>query len=149
MVQILLKAGAKPDVEGPDKQTALHCAAAIGNTACVKLLVRERVRVNAISTGRRTPLFLAAMNNHAEASEVLLEARADTSATTSGDWTALDFALQQGHDPVVAVIRHAQTANLSPREYSVLYSPAGRRDQHESQQEVMSPPSRTANNEIP
>jgi ankyrin repeat protein len=53
--------------------TALHAAAADGNLAFVKFLIKNDANVNIYGEGNKTPLHFAAENNHYEVAKCLIE----------------------------------------------------------------------------
>ena len=55
----LLKAGANPNAAGVGNMTALHWAAARGETACLECLVEKRASLNARDAKGRTALHFA------------------------------------------------------------------------------------------
>lgn len=57
------------------KCTPLHCAAAVGNVACIKSLIKAKADVNAGFPGK-TPLHYAVLSNAVDSAEVLLQAGA-------------------------------------------------------------------------
>lgn len=76
ILEELLKHGANPcDWDFNKKCTPLHCAAAIGNVACVKCLIKSQADVNAGLSGK-SPLYYAVLSNAGDCVEALLQAGA-------------------------------------------------------------------------
>ncbi len=71
--------------------TALHIAAASGNTGMIELLLKEGADVNIDSGLGCTPLHIAAWCNRVEIAKILLEQGADSTLTCNG-YTALEIA---------------------------------------------------------
>ncbi|XP_076637363.1 transient receptor potential channel pyrexia-like [Colletes latitarsis] len=73
ILEELLKHGANPcEWDFNKKCTPLHCAAAIGNIACVKCLIKSQADVNAGLFGK-SPLYYAVLSNAADCVEALLQ----------------------------------------------------------------------------
>jgi ankyrin repeat protein len=75
--------------------TALHFAAAAGDTGIIKLLLDRSAYIDAESPSGATPLMLAAREGQEEAVQLLLEEGADASLK-DGAWheTAAEFAIR-------------------------------------------------------
>lgn len=72
----LLQHGANPcEWDFGKKYTPLHYAAATGDLACVKCLIKSQADVNAGIYGK-SPLYYAVLNNAADCVKALLEAGA-------------------------------------------------------------------------
>jgi len=100
VVEAMLKNGASPDVRGRGGRTALHCAAAAGDEALVRLLVENGADVSATDDVGFTPLFDAAQGGGSRAvavAKVLVDAGADWSAATADGLTPLKIA-ERGSD---------------------------------------------------
>lgn len=65
-----------------DDQTPLHCAARIGHTNMVKLLLENNANPNLATTAGHTPLHIAAREGHVETVLALLEKEASQACMT-------------------------------------------------------------------
>lgn len=65
-----------------DDQTPLHCAARIGHTSMVKLLLENGASPNLATTAGHTPLHTAAREGHVDTALALLEKEASQACMT-------------------------------------------------------------------
>jgi ankyrin repeat protein len=103
LVEMLLAAGANPNVQNRVGETPLHFAAAHGNIETVRILIAHGAFLNARSRYTRiTPVMAAAESGYADVVELLIQRRADIfSKNTFGD-TPLTMArttARRAHDP--------------------------------------------------
>lgn len=83
--------------------TPLHYAARSGQLGCVRLLLDNGSRVNAVTaSGSATALHRAAHQGHLAVVQALVQARADVGALDSDGQTALHKAAENGHGAVCA-----------------------------------------------
>lgn len=76
ILEKLLQYGANPcEWDFSKKYTPLHCAAATGDLACVKCLIKSGADVNAGMCGK-SPLYYAVLSNAVDCVKALLEAGA-------------------------------------------------------------------------
>lgn len=73
--------------------TALHYAAAKGNSEIVQLLLDKRADINARSPTHITPMMMAARNGHIYTVKLLLDRGADASLTDMHGRSVVDWAL--------------------------------------------------------
>jgi len=102
------------DVNDPARfnTTPLQCAAADGNRACVKILLKHGAKVDMENTfDHETPLIVAAEKGHVEVVKLLIQWGAKVNRATvnnfgeiEGDLTALKFARHNGHQDVVKLL---------------------------------------------
>ena len=84
-------------------ETALYCAAAVGDESCIRDLIQQGANVNAYVLGHdlyikgRTALSIAAQNGHLKCVQDLLKNGADARKINRGGYTALKFAVQERH----------------------------------------------------
>jgi ankyrin repeat protein len=97
MIELLLNAGADPNVALPEGETALMTAARTGEVPAVRLLLARGAAVNAVEKWKQqTALMWAAHEGNADAARVLIEAGANVNARSMFGWTPLLFAARQG-----------------------------------------------------
>lgn len=106
MTEVLLSAGADPDVNIRWGWTALHGAVHYGKTAVVRALIEAGADVNATSEGHRnTPLHIAVHSRGGRATPeialMLIAAGTDVDAVTPSGCTALHFAAKYGRNPAM------------------------------------------------
>jgi ankyrin repeat protein len=128
MMAVLLKAGATPGKAHPQGETPLMAAARAGSVPGVKLLLEQKVDLNAAeSVEQTTALMFAAAEGHVDVVDVLLKAGADpnrqahvtslsertgNSDHPTGGFTALMWAARNGEEAVVRRLA-AGGANLN------------------------------------
>lgn len=78
-----------------DDQTPLHCAARIGHTNMVKLLLENGASPNLATTAGHTPLHTAAREGHVDTALALLEKEASQACMTKVQWTATALSLRK------------------------------------------------------
>jgi len=84
-------------------RTALHWAAAQGESVAAKVLVDSGALVNALSTKKQTPLALACSQGHEEIVQLLVEADARLDYG-DGKQTPLHLACEAGHENVARLL---------------------------------------------
>lgn len=101
----LIEAGAPINDESIDGQlTPLHCAAAKGHVACVRLLVQSKANVHAVDKFVSTPLRIAASNANSledlskfrAVADILISAGADINCTSAAGNTPLHSIVKTG-----------------------------------------------------
>ena len=70
----------------------------------VKLLIEEKMTVDAKDKDGWTPLYPAAQNGHLEVVKLLIEEKAAVDAKNNEDWTPLHSAARNGHLEVVKLL---------------------------------------------
>lgn len=98
-----LKAGVDPNL-APGGVPWLHVAAARGDIAGIRLLLRHGAEVNRCDLIRRTALHAAAGAGQADAARELLRAGADPNARATRGRTPLYFAATAGQHSVAALL---------------------------------------------
>jgi ankyrin repeat protein/predicted DNA-binding WGR domain protein len=129
IVKLLIEAGVKIAVGGPDRKTALHITAAKGDLASVKFLLENGAKVTAKDKFKRTPLLLACKNgNLAVASYLLQQGSTYDEADSSGN-SPLHYACAYGYPEVIGALLQAganpnsvNSWNLSPTAVALLKS---------------------------
>jgi ankyrin repeat protein len=104
---LLENGGANIDPNHQDTagQTALHWAAAMGNTKAVRTLASHPlINVNLTDMVGRSPMCRAAARGHVAVVAVLLHARADVNTEESSHQTALRAAVEHGQDEVAELL---------------------------------------------
>ncbi|ABR90500.1 Uncharacterized conserved protein [Janthinobacterium sp. Marseille] len=97
-VQALLAKGAAVNKSG---WTALHYAAASGDSEIVKILVKQGAELDAPSPNKTTPMMMAARGGFIYSVKVLSDAGADASLKNDVGMTAIDFARENGSTDIV------------------------------------------------
>eukprot|EP00944_MAST-04C_sp_MAST-4C-sp1_P007562 g7562.t1 len=75
LINIEASTAAMGTLKKPELGTALCAAAHNGRVGCLKLLLRCKANVNALSTDKRSPLFLAAEGGHLDCVRAILKLR--------------------------------------------------------------------------
>jgi hypothetical protein len=102
------------------KQSPLHVAALVGNSAAVSLLLSAGVEVNVECPGGRTPLYWAVTQGHTDIASKLLDAGGDLTLLPfdSPRRTALHYAASCGHYDVARFLIENVKVDVSIRNYS-------------------------------
>jgi len=101
-VKALLKSGADVNGAQGDGMTALHWAAANGDTAMVQMLLSAGANIRATTRlGAITALHMASQSGHAQVVAALIAAGADTNAATTTGATSLMLAARAGSTETV------------------------------------------------
>lgn len=115
MVDMLLDAGADPDARnardckvpmGPPGATPLGVAAAVGDYASAKRLIRARADVNARDAEGRTPLMHAAIRGDGSMARLFLSAGADRSLRDNSGLSAAQHAAARGFSSLAAMLEN-------------------------------------------
>ena len=107
-VTILLAAGADPNLEDDQNQTALHVSARSGNLECLERLILAGGNVNHQSTLGVTPLMSAAGNGHIECIKLCLARGAHVNhKTPTHNVTPLHTAASNGSVEAVSALMAA------------------------------------------
>ena len=104
-VEMLLAKGAKVNQDG---WTALHYAAAVGETDIVTLLINKSAELDAPSPNLTTPLMMAARSGNIYTVKVILDAGADINLVNEQGLRAIDFAKKSGHTQIVEGLQYRQ-----------------------------------------
>ncbi|RQO38537.1 hypothetical protein DBR37_01170 [Herminiimonas sp. KBW02] len=97
-VQALLAKGAAVNKSG---WTALHYAAACGDSEIVRVLVKQGAELDARSPNNTTPMMMAARGGFIYSVKVLSDAGADASIKNDVGMSAIDFARENGSTDIV------------------------------------------------
>lgn len=108
LVQCLLKASARPNVETAKGETALMRAAQTGDPAVLGCLLKARAVLDARSPGGYTALFMAAGGGKESAVRLLIRANADSNLKSYKNHSILDIVKHQG-------LKHIHKAILEER----------------------------------
>lgn len=95
--------------------TALHYAAASGDTDIAAVLLEHSAYIDAESPSKLTPLMIAAREGKAAVAELLLREGADASLVDSERLTARQIALRAGHEDIAGIIGKHLAARTAPR----------------------------------
>ncbi|GBF91748.1 hypothetical protein Rsub_04052 [Raphidocelis subcapitata] len=96
MTQLLLDAGADPNIPGFDGACPLHAAVAAGDEGIAALLLEKGADANRPAKDVRSALHSAAQRGPASLLALLLAHGADASAANEGGWTPLHLAARAG-----------------------------------------------------
>jgi ankyrin repeat protein len=120
IVQILIEAGAKVDIEKPQEGiTSIHVAAERGFIDILRLLLEKaggKNIINSFDFAGNTPLIYAASNNQIEAVHLLIQSGADINAhdeSRIGN-TALRQAVRYGNYEIVKLLLDSDANPLIP-----------------------------------
>ena len=105
-VELLLEAGAVPDLRVSRGFTALTLASQNGHIQIVRVLLDAGSFVDVIDDRSLTPLYLSAQNGNADIVDLLLSRGASASGADQ-DRAPVDIAAQNGHDAIVRSLRDA------------------------------------------
>lgn len=109
-LQLLLEAGAGPNVLGGEKGASpLYAAAAVGNAAALRLLLKARADANLASESGATPLYAACEGGYLDAVNHLLRAKADPKLADKKGSAPIHGAAAGGH----ALILHMLTTEVT------------------------------------
>jgi ankyrin repeat protein len=97
MTEVLLEAGANPNLASASGETPLLAAARTGDVGVAKLLMMGGAEVETRERRRQqTPLMWAVSGGHRDVVRLLIETGADVNATSGTGFTPLMFAARQG-----------------------------------------------------
>lgn len=99
-IEVLLRQQPPPDVNAPDPlgKTALHCAALMGNTDAISVLLGQpTINANARDANGCTPLYLACLFNHALAACTLIACTAKVDASIPNFNGVPPWDAEEGH----------------------------------------------------
>ena len=105
VVSQLLKAGAKPDIQGSsDCSTALILASWKGHSGVINLLLKANANPSLKNNYGTSALWMASKGGHSRAVELLLKVKANPDLTDNIGATALYVASQNNHLEVVRLL---------------------------------------------
>uniref|UniRef100_A0A8C8BM08 Ankyrin-1 n=1 Tax=Otus sunia TaxID=257818 RepID=A0A8C8BM08_9STRI len=87
-----------------DDQTPLHCAARIGHTSMVQLLLENNANPNLTTTAGHTPLHIASREGHVDTALALLQKGASQTCMTKKGFTPLHVAAKYGKVDVAELL---------------------------------------------
>ncbi|WP_375604572.1 ankyrin repeat domain-containing protein [Wolbachia endosymbiont of Anurida maritima] len=82
----------------------LHKASHNGNTKTVKLLLKLKVNINAVTKCDRTPLLLAVKKGHTKIVKMLLEVRANMNIYEQQGFAPLHLAVQKDYFDIAQLL---------------------------------------------
>lgn len=111
VVEVLLGAGANPNLRDKEGNTGLMLAATNGQRNVTELLLHLKVDVNNQNSDGWTALMFSAWSGHTEIVKLLLTSGADTNLKTVNQFSASSLASIQGHWGIVTMIETTRTQN--------------------------------------
>jgi ankyrin repeat protein/predicted DNA-binding WGR domain protein len=129
VIKVLIEAGVKVALGGPDRKTALHIAAARGDLEMVQFLVENNAKVTVKDKMKRSPLVLACKNGNLQVAAYLLQQGSPFVEGDSSGNTPLHYACAYGYPELIEVLMRAganpnsvNSWNLSPTAVALLKS---------------------------
>lgn len=115
-VQMLLDAGADPNIGNREDQTPLGCAAAEGKDETIEILLKHPgTDINKPDQSGKSPLSQGSEDGHTKCVRALLAKGADIDSTDKEGKTALSLAAAKGHK-VVAKVLLKNKANINAQD---------------------------------
>ena len=106
-LDLLLQAGADPNVRGPQGVSELYEAAESGETNVVRYMLESGTDPSIKTQFLWTPMHWASYYGHAECVKLLLDKGAERSPVSDQDATPLDLALRANQVPIVDILTRA------------------------------------------
>ncbi|WP_168456244.1 ankyrin repeat domain-containing protein [Wolbachia endosymbiont of Ctenocephalides felis wCfeJ] len=97
MVTFLISKGIDANDQDFNGNARLHKASYNGDARAVKLLLKLKVNINAVTKCNRTPLLLAVKRGHIKIVKMLLEAKANMNICEHQSYTPLHLAVQKDY----------------------------------------------------
>ncbi|MGL9718833.1 MAG: ankyrin repeat domain-containing protein [Wolbachia sp.] len=97
MVAFLISKGIEANDQDCSSNARLHKASYNGDARTVKLLLKLKVNVNAVTKCNRTPLLLAVKKGHIKVVKMLLEVKANMNICEQQGYTPLHLAIQKDY----------------------------------------------------
>ncbi|CAI7623075.1 unnamed protein product [Penicillium pancosmium] len=107
---LIKKAGDIVHAADQEKRTALHCAASIGNTHIVELLLDHGAHINVQDRNGKTPLHLGVSQQHEGVVTCLLWKGADWSVLNKKKRTAIHLATDLENEAIIEALRSFRLA---------------------------------------
>jgi ankyrin repeat protein len=110
-VRAAIQAGADVNAitafDSSSQTTLLHCAAGMGDSDIIGLLIENGADINAKGPEQTTPLHWAAAANEADAVLLLIEKGADVSPVDTWEETPAQYAAKRGHNQLATILDRA------------------------------------------
>ncbi|QOD38874.1 ankyrin repeat domain-containing protein [Candidatus Wolbachia massiliensis] len=104
MIAFLVSKGIEINDQDFNGNARLHKASYNGDTKAVKLLLKLKVDVNAVTKCNRTPLLLAVKKGHTKIVKMLLEVKANMNICEQQGYTPLHLAVQKGYFDIAQLL---------------------------------------------
>ena len=120
IVDLLLKAGADPNLQLKDGLTPLYMASQLGYTDIVRLLIQANANTNLqLVSDDSSALHIAIQRGHSDVVRVLLQANANPNCQTRKGSTALSLACHIGDSAIVDMLLRAHADPNIPSDGNV------------------------------
>ena len=114
-VRDLVEDGADPNLTVENGSTAVHMAAATGQTGLLRILLEHGGDPNVEAEANTTPLMMAALWSRGDTVTALAEAGADVDARNEEDRTALMIAVTEKRPEIVRALLDAGASPTAAR----------------------------------
>lgn len=104
IVQLLLGAGAKMDVQNSSGESTLHHAASGGSVPAMKFFLSQNIAMETPNQDGLTPLAIACLNAHGEVVRLLLDHGADAKVIDNQRRTILHLAVSGKSEEIVKMV---------------------------------------------
>lgn len=111
IAEMLITAGAKPDITNLNGISPLHVAAGNGDLFMGKALLNAGAGINQKTSDGQTPLILAARSSRNDFTAMLIEAGADVNAVDNDQHSAMYYASEAGYTEIVEQLLLAGAEN--------------------------------------
>ncbi|GFX74022.1 ankyrin-1 [Trichonephila clavipes] len=93
----------------------LHCAADAGYVEIVKILLKSKAKINAVSNDGLTPLHLAALKGHTSVVKLLLENEANAKITDNENRNSVEIAVANGNVEVAKFLLQEKIFHINDK----------------------------------
>jgi len=116
LVEVLIKSGAKLDMQNIQKETPLHLAVQIGEKEIAKMLIDAGAELDLQNKNEKTPLHLAVEYGYTNIAKMLIEVMKDLDIQGESKRSPLHIAIRLGHTKMAKMLIEAgANVNLQDR----------------------------------